>query len=449
MPILPLDGEQASGVLRLRPGRQVPRPAGPEAGGGSAAAKGGLEAGSLGTTTDFVSPPEGETGSDQHECGKGNAPCCRRRRRFQTRRIIWSITGVKRLSACGRVMASDANGKRDRVVLKIRDGIAFAAGVCVCANTWLCPVCSAKIRAGRANEIAEGLAKLITKGGSAWMVTFTVRHTKKDELAKLIDALSEAFRRLGNGKAAIREKKVTGKIGTINSKELTYGKNGWHPHLHVIVCFDGEPDIEEFAYMIKRWEKIWLSWTAKYGHAADAKHGVKWEKVFDPSGAGEYASKAQDGMHKIAAEVARGDLKKGKLGSLTPFELIEYMEMTGDAVVLSLWAEYEAAIRGKSPIRWSPGLKALLGVGEVDDQKYAGEEVAGAVEVAELGEAAWKMVVMHGLEVAVLEAIERGGFRALVKLLTAHQIWAIKRLTSDEEAKAEGVGEDFRPELSA
>ena len=56
-------------------------------------------------------------------------------------------------------------------------------------------------------------------------------------------------------------------------------------------------------------------------------------------------------------------------------------------------------------------------------------------EVAELAESAWKMVVRHGLEARVLEAVERGGFPALVKLLTAHQIWAVKKIESDESSE--------------
>ncbi|MFC8231451.1 hypothetical protein, partial [Streptomyces sp. NPDC057287] len=79
-------------------------------------------------------------------------------------------------------------------------------------------------------------------------------------------------------------------------------------------------------------------------------------------------------------------------------------------------------------------LKARLGVDEISDEEHAAEEVAGG-EVAELAESAWKMVVAHGLEARVLEAVERGGFPALVKLLTAHQIWAVKKLAPDDTSE--------------
>ncbi|WP_407841863.1 hypothetical protein ACE1OC_41560 (plasmid) [Streptomyces sp. DSM 116496] len=239
---------------------------------------------------------------------------------------------------------------------------------------------------------------------------------------------------------AVREKEATGKVGTINSREITYGKNGWHPHLHVIVCFKAEPDLMALCAMMARWQRLWMAWTKKHGFPADKAHGIKWDKVMTAEGAGEYIAKAQDSGRHIGNEMARGDLKKGKLGGLTPFEMIEYMMITGDAAVVDLWTEYELATKGKSWLRWSPKLKERLKVEEKTEEELAADEVAGG-EVAELTEAAWKMVVAHGLEARILEAVERGGFPALIKLLTAHQIWAVKKLSDEASETPDGPSE--------
>ena len=419
-----LDGEQAAAYLRPNAGRQVSRPRpGRRQEGGSRAASGGLADGPLGTTTEFVSPPQAKTPSDLQERDDDYTAWSRRRLRIELRRIIWSITTVRRLSACGKVIAQDS----EKVTIKVKNGTAYAAGLCVCGSIWLCPVCSAKIRARRADEIARGVAKHIVGGGSAWMVTFTVRHAKGHALADLLDALNDAFRRLGNGKAAQKEKARVGKVGTINSREITYGKNGWHPHLHVIVLFDGSPDLVELGKLMVRWRNLWMDWSKRHGFPADEKHGVKWDMVTTAEGAGEYIAKAQDSGKHIGNEVARGDLKRGKLGSLTPFELIEYLQKTGDAAVVDLWREYEKATKHKAAISWSRGLKALLSVEDTTDEQLAAADVDGE-DVAELPEASWKLIVQHGIEADVFEAIETGGFPALVKLLTAHHIWAVKRL---------------------
>ncbi|MFG2776215.1 protein rep, partial [Streptomyces sp. NPDC048350] len=394
-------------------------------GGGAGGTSSGPAGRPLGTTTEFVSPPSAKSTPDQQEREDGYAPCARRRKRIELRRIVWSITGVKRLTACGKVLAHDS----EKVTLKLSpDGVAYAAGLCVCANIWLCPVCSAKIRAGRADEIARGVAAHILSGGSSWMVTFTVRHARDHALAELLNALNDAFRRLGNGKAAQGETTRTGKVGTINAREITYGRNGWHPHLHVIVLFEAEPKPEALMQMMTRWQRIWLRWSEKHGFPANAQNGVKWDRVVTAKGAGEYIAKAQDSGKHIGNEVARGDLKKGKLGSLTPFELVEYFGKTGDLAAVDLWHEYEKATKGKAAISWSRGLKARLLGDETDptDEDLAGAEQHGT-EVAELPEASWKTIVRHGIEAEVFEAIERGGFAELVKLLAAHHVWAVKR----------------------
>jgi len=424
-----LDGEQAAKDLREPVGRRGrPRTPGRRH-EGAGAAPGGPAGRPLGTTTEFVSTSSAKTPSDLRKEENGNAPCARRRKRIDLRRVIWSITTVKRLTACGRVLAHDS----ERVTLKLSpDGVAYASGLCVCANVWLCPVCSAKIRAGRADEIARGVAKHILDGGSAWMVTFTVRHARGHALAELLEALNDAFRKLGNGVMAQRETARTGKAGTINAREITYGRNGWHPHLHVVVLFDKEPDPEAFAHMMARWQRLWLRWSEKHGFPANKQNGVKWDRVVTPKGAGEYIAKAQDSGKHIGNEVARGDLKRGKLGSLTPFELIEYFAKTGDLAAVDLWHEYEKATRGKAALSWSRGLKARL-LGEEDDptdQDLAGAEQNGR-EVAELPEASWKTIVRHGIEAEVFEAIERGGFPELVKLLAAHHVWAVSRPSAD------------------
>lgn len=422
-----LDGEQAAKHLRRSARREVPRSPARNAGGGTGSASSGPAGRPLGTTTEFVSPPSAKTPSDLREQEDGYAPYARRRRRIELRRVIWTITTVKRLTACGRVLAHD----REKVTLKLSpDGVAYASGVCVCANVWLCPVCSAKIRAGRADEIARGVARHILDGGSAWMVTFTVRHAQGHALAELLDALNDAFRRLGNGKAAQGETERTGKVGTINAREITFGRHGWHPHLHVIVLFETEPEPEALAHMMARWQRLWLRWSEKHGFPANEKNGVKWDRVVTPEGAGEYIAKAQDSGKHIGNEVARGDLKRGKLGSLTPFEIIEYFAKTGDMAAVDLWHEYEKATRGKAALSWSRGLKARLLDEEEGptDEDLAGAEQGGR-EVAELPEASWKTIVRHGIEADVFEAIERGGFPELVKLLAAHHVWAVKRLT--------------------
>jgi hypothetical protein len=76
------------------------------------------------------------------------------------------------------------------------------------------------------------------------------------------------------------------------------------------------------------------------------EHGVRFDVVTTGETAGAYICKLQDGRG-VGSEVARGDLKSGRLGSVTPFEILDYFERTGDAAAADLWAEWEQATHGR------------------------------------------------------------------------------------------------------
>jgi hypothetical protein len=147
---------------------------------------------------------------------------------------------------------------------------------------------------------------------------------------------------------------------------------------------------------------------------------VRWEPVVNAGQAAEYVAKLQDGKH-VGRELARGDLKAGRAGSLLPFELLDYFRATGDLHAVDVWHEFEHATHGRRAIEWSRGLRARL---LPDDRELTDREIAeaevGGVDVAVLPAETWDAVVAHDLEVAVLEAAEAGGIDALRALLVPY-----------------------------
>jgi len=67
-----------------------------------------------------------------------------------------------------------------QVEIRIKDGSAYYCGVETCGNVWLCPVCSAKIRHRRADELRAALAFWEAGGHAASLVTITVPHDLDD-----------------------------------------------------------------------------------------------------------------------------------------------------------------------------------------------------------------------------------------------------------------------------
>ncbi|MGA5824251.1 hypothetical protein ACPC54_41210, partial [Kitasatospora sp. NPDC094028] len=107
-------------------------------------------------------------------------------RRYAGRRALWEITGDRACRACGRAVMDPDTGA---IQAQTAEGYSVLLGVLKCGRIWLCPICSAKIRNRRTQEISGAVVKWIKAGGSAYAVTFTPRHTRASALADLMDAI--------------------------------------------------------------------------------------------------------------------------------------------------------------------------------------------------------------------------------------------------------------------
>jgi hypothetical protein len=133
-------------------------------------------------------------------------------------------------------------------------------------------------------------------------------------------------------------------------------------------------------------------------------------------------AKVYDGLHH---EMARADMKIGKLGGRNPFSILgDLMEagkwdrLTGEINRdFVLWREYEKAINRRPLLTWSQGLKDRLGVVGKSDEELAEEEVGGD-HVAELPPWAWATIRYRPpLMAEILAKVERFGGEAVRELL--------------------------------
>ncbi|MFH9583501.1 hypothetical protein ACH4MO_36765 [Streptomyces globisporus] len=264
------------------------------------------------------------------------------------------------------------------VFARTAEGAAIALGLLKCGRIWLCPVCSAKIRHGRAQEVTAAVTAWIRQGGRAYLVTFTARHAAAHRLADLMDAIQGtrkdddagikrrpgAYQRLITGAAWAGDKRRKanpegirgriGYIGMIRATEVTVGKaNGWHPHIHAIVLVGGRTTGKgadrtitgTFApneASLTEWETHWRAvWTRHLGQVDPTfrpsdtcqipdctcqgkGHGVDFkalETEQDAEDLSEYIAKTQDGTDP-ANELARADMKSAGGGNMTPFEVL-------------------------------------------------------------------------------------------------------------------------------
>lgn len=326
------------------------RPAGRASGSAVSGASGDPKGSPLVLTLDSLAAPSAETSLRAKWSAKYHAA------KILRKQSDAKLSGLgKRVSHCGYVaFSSFVDLERNTATSK-----AGFRGLKSCGNLWVCPVCSARISAKRQGELNDLLAGARAAGHSVLMLTQTFQHKRGDSLPVILAAFKaaqERFRQRRDWKA------LRGVIvGTVSALELTHGRNGWHPHGHILLVVKGDP-----AAAFGSVNGLRSGWLAALKSAGLNGGKAAWQ-LQDASAAGDYIAKWGAGE-----ELALHGAKSGRDGSRTPFAILADAR-DGCRASSALFAEYAAAMVGKRQLVWSNGLKALFGIGETSDADAAQE----------------------------------------------------------------------------
>lgn len=371
--------------------------------------------------------------------------------RYTTREHLRAFTSLKRVRDCGTPMG-DVGVK----VLKSHDGSRHAgfAGLETCGSQ-ACPVCAAKIAYKRQQEIGQVVREHIAFNGSVVMLTLTMRHNKGDSLQELWDAMSVAWKAATNGSGWRKDRSEFGVHHYVRVVEVTHGANGWHVHVHALLLGDLrlKDDVIRLdlaTRMFSRWSKKLTSLGLKAPIFAKGGADIRYinpsegvaetiAEYVSKSGMGvtlpeslryddkdkisqalrDEAKKDLDKARKIAFEIARSDLKDGKRGNRTPWQILsDYIDFSSSQD-LALWINYEEVSKGRRTITWSRGLRDKYGLGaELSDEEIAAEEQGGALEaLIPMAEYRAGTRITPRFPALVLNAVENGGRKELDELL--------------------------------
>ncbi|MCF2562040.1 protein rep [Bifidobacterium boum] len=326
--------------------------------------------------------------------------------------------GLPRCAKCGQPVEAGVGVMTDGQKARY-------TGTMLCGSIWACPICSAIIRHERAHEVELAVGKhaekLRRRAADQWLKehegerlparltvpndfgfyafgTLTLRHDRSMPLAMTLDAILRGWSKLINGKPWKKAVERWSIRGFVRAIEVTYGKNGWHPHIHFVAFLDSELDaaqqVELHSWLLNRWrgmvERVAEEYRAdgKYNVAPNDEHGLDLQfKIGMDAGksAAEYVTKVQGdkGQVTLSQEIARGDIKNGRSsGSVNPFQLLDKgcLGLT-DFQRMDLWLEYWQATLRRRCITWSRGLKKDMEVEELEDQELAekADEIPGLV----------------------------------------------------------------------
>jgi hypothetical protein len=245
------------------------------------------------------------------------------------------------------------------------DGSAFFSGVVRCGSVWECPECSARVTAHRAAELRLHVAAHRATGGACYLITLTTPHHQGDNLKHLRQSVSNAWRYVCSGNPWIKWKRRIGYIGFARAAEATYGPNGWHPHLHVLL-YTAAPLAPDVLAELEAW--IYERWCGKIVAAGYDKPSREYGVRITESYQDDYIAK-----FGLADEVASGVFKQAREGRRSPLAVLaDYVQHRRPAD-LAVWKEWGENMRGARQLTWSKGLR----------ERYTTERELSDVEVVE------------------------------------------------------------------
>ena len=302
------------------------------------------------------------------------------------------------------------------------DGSTSYGGLCLCGNSWGCSCCASILSEVRRKEVDFAIRHWrgerygqnrrsygydTLPGKEVRMVLLTIPHGRFDNLGSLLDRFLNAFGWMKRHKSyGVLSKKI-GLFGTIYVLEVTYGVNGWHPHIHSIWFFDSS-DVDEDCLSAELFP-LWRKAVKRFGFPDVSKSafGIK-----DADFVSSYVTKfgySPKSDWLVSHEVSKWFLKKGAKNSLTPFDLLErhlfyvyYQELGLDLDDLlvyghtpgQLFTEFLQSFIGRHQLRWSKGLKKYFGIADLTDQEAAAQAERDGSVLEFLSFEKWKDLVL-------------------------------------------------------
>lgn len=316
------------------------------------------------------------------------------------------------------------------------DGRAYYSNIIQCSSVHTCIVCNNRIMSKRSKEIAQAYDYFTQQQfGFVPMLTLTIPHKRGGSLEKQLELINQAYKRLMDDRIMRQVWELVGKVGAIKGVEYTHGKNGHHNHIHSLMFL--EKSHHDIKLPIARWntpkrkgmlrllnEKQEKSYIEK-GLQAQINYmnfddfiKFYWLKLCREVGLGmpslENGAVITEGdnvksyiaKHKSAQEITNSRDKKAKHGNRNQWELLlDYQN--GDKHAGVIFKEYAQAFSGGKLLRWSNGLKKLLLIKEVEDEKIQAEDESTESEVIqEITMDIWRLIKRYKLQARLLSAVE-------------------------------------------
>ena len=244
-----------------------------------------------------------------------------------------------------------------------KKGNSSTYGTLKCSSIYQCNLCQQTVLSKRKIEL-EAIAKQhLETGGGIYLVTLTVKHSKKDKLENLLGSSKTKSGVLGAYNYLVSKdrnfKKLLDKYGIAMSCrvfEVTYGVNGYHAHIHSNVYTNSKFSEKQILSFQKEFYKLWKMSIKKVGLECIEKRAVL---VTDASTNSSYITKFSN-----SSELTSNHIKEAKNGNYTINQLENLLLDNNQTVIpleklKNILKEFYKCCYGKRFLTWSDktGLK--------------------------------------------------------------------------------------------
>jgi hypothetical protein len=149
----------------------------------------------------------------------------------------------------------------------------------------------------------------------------------------------------------------------IRSIEVTYGENGYHPHVHTLLFLDRELTDTDKSAFAESWKRA-VEQELGPRYVPDDEHGTTIDESY-----------RTDYIAKLGLEVAAITTKSAKNGNRTMWT-VAADAAGGDKESGAVWARYVRDMFGCRQLFWSKGAKQYFRIQRMTDEQIASDGLA-------------------------------------------------------------------------
>ena len=304
----------------------------------------------------------------------------------------------ERVTKCGKNRIS--KDKPRSVMYSQQHQTCHYSNVQNCGSVWICPCCSGRISQKRRDELTQASKRWIDfHGGQTLLLSLTNRHHAEMPLRWHRAGQRKAMKYFWGDRRGKVIFELLRRVHHVTAHEITHGRNGWHPHHHVLLFVDNPT--EDLSFIEHELKLHWINCCKKAGLPLPTLQvGLD---LRDGTQAAGYISK-----WGMAEEMTLGHLKKAKGKGVTPFQLLEIASGVGGgegapttteqrAESRKLFQEYGVVYKGTRQLSWSRGSKAALLIDDKTDQQLADETNKESIELHKVTDTVFTLLCRYRL----------------------------------------------------